>query len=173
VSVGDGIGQQQEAVGLLSGDLVERLRQIVRPPPSKNWRATFSVAAAASVAVRPSRWSRFPVLQSTATREAAGTASFRSCNPFPVISTLSSETPVMFPPGRPRLGTIPVPTGSPTAVRTIGMVRVAFFAAIPPWVETATKMSGRPPTSSAASAGSRSIWAPAVRKSITRLRPST
>ena len=68
--------------------------------------------------------------QSTATREAAGTASFRSWSALPLSSALSSETPVMFPPGRARLGTIPVPTGSPTAPRTIGMVWVACFAAM-------------------------------------------
>src|SRR4026207_876619 len=131
------------------------------PRPSRSWRPTLSVAPAASVAARPSRWSWFAELQSTATREAVGTTSFRNCSPFPLISTLSSETPVIFPPGRPRLGTIPVPTGSPTAARTIGIVRVTFFAAIPPWVEAVTKISGRPATSSPArgEGGTEDSWA--------------
>jgi hypothetical protein len=35
----------------------------------------------------------------------------------------------MFPPGRGRLVTNPLPTGSDTQVKTIGMERVAFSAA--------------------------------------------
>ena len=36
--------------------------------------------------------------------------------------------PVRLPPGRARLATTPAPTGSPRAVKTIGIVEVALFA---------------------------------------------
>jgi hypothetical protein len=38
-------------------------------------------------------------------------------------------TPVIFPPGRARLFTIPVPSGSDAGAITIGVVLVTFFAA--------------------------------------------
>ena len=42
-----------------------------------------------------------------ATSEAEGTASFRICNRFPLISNPSTLAPVMLPPGRARFGTTP------------------------------------------------------------------
>jgi len=44
-------------------------------------------------------------------------------------SGTASVNPVMFPPGRERLATRPVPTASPTPVITMGMVVVARLAA--------------------------------------------
>jgi hypothetical protein len=38
-------------------------------------------------------------------------------------------SPVTFPPGFARFSTRPAPTGSPTAIITIGTVFVVFFAA--------------------------------------------
>src|SRR5262245_48246626 len=70
-------------------------------------------------------------------------------------SGLLEETPVTFPPGRARLATSPVPTGSPTGAMTIGISCVAFFAAIADGVSEATMMSTLARTRSVASSGSR------------------
>jgi len=43
---------------------------------------------------------------------------------------VNPAVPVMLAPGRLRLSTRPLLTGSATAVKTIGMVEVALFAAI-------------------------------------------
>ena len=63
--------------------------------------------------------------QMTATRVTLGTASFSSCRRLAISSGAWIVRPVMLPPGRPRLATNPGPTGSPTVVMTIGIVRVA------------------------------------------------
>ena len=52
-------------------------------------------------------------LKTTATRVSAGTASLSSANRFAARSGAIEVTPVMLPPGRARLCTSPVPTGSP------------------------------------------------------------
>ncbi len=44
--------------------------------------------------------------------------------------TEPADVPVTLPPGRARLATKPVPTGSPTLAITIGISRVACFAAV-------------------------------------------
>src|SRR5262249_19079826 len=62
------------------------------------------------------------------------------------------DTPVMFPPGRLRLVTRPVPTGSPD-ITTIGISRVACFAASAQGVYTATITSTLRATNSPASLG--------------------
>jgi len=59
-----------------------------------------------------------------ATREIPGTISLRSCRRFPLNSSLRRLTPVMLPPGRARLVTIPVPSGSDAGAITIGIVLV-------------------------------------------------
>ena len=51
--------------------------------------------------------------QKTATRESLGTISLRSSSRFPLSSGASVDNPVMLPPGRARLATSPLPTGSP------------------------------------------------------------
>src|SRR4051794_35890557 len=56
-------------------------------------------------------------------------SSRRSSRRFAASSAIASDTPVILPPGRFRLTTRPVPTGSPPATNTIGMVDVAPFAA--------------------------------------------
>ena len=58
--------------------------------------------------------------------------------------------PVMFPPGCGRLVTNPLPTGSETQVKTIGMERVAFSVAeTTELVETRMTSGWSPATSSA------------------------
>src|SRR5213082_1249831 len=57
-------------------------------------------------------------------------ASFNICSCLPKISGPAVKVvPVMFPPGRLRLATSPVSTGSLGTIMTIGMLLVALFAA--------------------------------------------
>jgi len=60
--------------------------------------------------------------QSTATRERPGTASLSSSSRFALSSGEILLSPVTFVPGRARLLTNPVPTGSVLMVITIGIV---------------------------------------------------
>src|SRR5262245_32820113 len=79
----------------------------------------------------------------------------------------------MFPPGRARLATNPLPTGSGSCVMTMGIVAVAALAArvgVGPGV-TITSTFRR--TNSAASAGRRSSFSSAARHSMTMFFPST
>ena len=64
--------------------------------------------------------------------------------------------PVRLPPGRARLGTSPSWTGSLPIVKTVGMVEVAFFAALAQGGPKAAIKSGLRLTRSAANKGSRS-----------------
>src|SRR5262249_31480310 len=70
---------------------------------------------------------------------------------------------LMFPSGRARLATNPLPTGSPTCVITMGIVTVAPLAARVGAGPVVIMMS----TSSAASAGRRSNVSSAYRCSMT------
>ena len=82
--------------------------------------------------------------------------------------------PVMLPPGRARLATRPVSTGSAATLPvTIGMVAVACLAAKLAGVPDATMRSTFSPTSSAASSGSRSSRSSEKRYSMRMLSPST
>ena len=82
-----------------------------------------------------------------------------------------SETPVMLPPGRDRLLTKPVATGSPPAsVDTIGMVVVAFLAAMAAGKLKVRITSTLLATRSLASCGSCSVWIPLARISSAILR---
>jgi hypothetical protein len=69
----------------------------------------------------------------------------------PVASVVN---PVMFPPGRARLATSPLPTGSATNVMTMGMMVVASLAAWAAGVDEVTMTSTLSRTRSAAKAGS-------------------
>src|SRR5262249_28676923 len=71
----------------------------------------------------------------TATRRILGTASLNSSSCLPIISSPKAlqDDPVRFPPGRVRFAMSPIPTGSPTAIMTIGIVSVARLAAVAPW----------------------------------------
>ena len=109
----------------------------------------------------------------TATWESLGTISFSSSSRFPLSSGTRVDNPVMFPPGRARLATNPLPTGSLTCAMTIGIVVVTSFAAPldvePPVTITSTLRR----TSSAARSGSRSNFPSAHRHSMTMFFPST
>src|SRR5204863_3122292 len=76
----------------------------------------------------------------------------------PLVTTprLKSDSPVMLPPGRARLATSPVPTGSAAFPMTIGITLVALLAAWSAGAPTATKISTARRTSSVARLGNRS-----------------
>ncbi len=109
----------------------------------------------------------------TATRESLGTISFRSSSRFPLSSGARVDNPVIFPPGRARLATKPVPTGSLSCTMTMGIVEVASLAERVVVRPAETMMSTLRRTSSAASAGRRSSFPSAYRYSMTMFFPST
>ncbi len=88
------------------------------------------------------------------------------------ISTLIWAAPVRLPPGRLRLSTSPVRTGSPPIAKTIGIVVVAGFAATAAGVAAATITFTWRRTNSAASAGNRSYWSSAHKYSMLTFWPS-
>ena len=92
---------------------------------------------------------------------------------FDHIPALKSDKPVTLPPGRARLATRPVPTGSAALVMTMGMARVAFFAACAAGAPETTRRRGLRPTSSAARAGSLSNWPSRESCSMEMFRPSS
>ena len=61
---------------------------------------------------------------------AVGTSSCSTSSRFGATSTPNWVTPVTLPPGRLRLATSPIWTGSLPVSNTIGIVVVAAFAAI-------------------------------------------
>jgi len=72
-----------------------------------------------------------------------GSKSRRIPNRFAISSALSKVAPVIFPPGRLKLATKPIATGSEAFMKTIGIVTVADFAAkaeagLPPAAMTET-----------------------------------
>src|SRR5215470_15984053 len=83
------------------------------------------------------------------------------------------ERPVMLPPGRARLATNPVATGSPAEAMTIGIVCVALFAACTAGVNSATMTLTLSRTNSAATALACSVLPSADRHSTKMFWPST
>src|SRR2546425_3281793 len=119
----------------------------------RSWRA----AACASVhTARQSTSAGFP---SVATRFRRGTSCLRRSRRFPVRSTPMSVFPVMLPPGWERLVTRPEPTGSETAVKTMGIEVVAPLAARAAGVVAATITSTLRRTSLFGECGERLITA--------------
>src|SRR6516162_11017912 len=59
---------------------------------------------------------------------ALGSNSRSNCSRFGANSACKLAMPVTFAPGRFRLATSPTATGSPPALKTMGMVEVAAFA---------------------------------------------
>ena len=76
-----------------------------------------------------------------ANRRRALTTSRKSSSRLPAISPNSFDRPVTLPPGRARLATRPVPTGSPAVPKTIGMTDVACFDAMTAAVPAVTMTS--------------------------------
>src|SRR2546422_4975469 len=88
-----------------------------------------SDCAARCVSPKSITFTGFAEFQRTATRDILGTASLRTSISFALKSGLKNDIPVILPPGRARLATNPARTGSPLGAMTIGIVRVACFAA--------------------------------------------
>ena len=109
----------------------------------------------------------------TATRESLGTISFKRSSCLPLISGARLDNPVMFPPGRARLATNPLPTGSVSNDMTMGIVEVASLAARVTVGPVVTMTSTLRRTSSAASVGRRSGFSSACRYSMTMFLPSS
>ena len=108
----------------------------------------------------------------TANRRSLGTTSRNSSNRLPASSVCWTDRPVTLPPGRARLTTRPVLTGSPATANTIGMTDVARFAAITGGVAYVTMTSTLSRTYSAAISLKRSLRPSAQRYSIANVRPS-
>ena len=68
-------------------------------------------------------------LNTKAIRLIPGSISLSVSSHLPIIGNSNGVKPVMFPPGRAKLVTKPIPTGSITKQKTIGTVRVASFNA--------------------------------------------
>src|SRR5262245_5397721 len=96
---------------------------------SATWTSTPSDCAAAFVCSRIGAVLGFNGFDKTATRASLGTISVRSWSRLPLSSGAWRLNPVMFPPGRLRFATKPVPTGSALVAMTIGTVCVTVFAA--------------------------------------------
>src|SRR6516165_6203881 len=104
---------------------------------------------------------------------ALGTSSRSNSSRFAPSEVTRKVTPVTLPPGRLRLETRPISTGSAPVAKTIGMVLVAALAATAAGGASATITATGSATSSAANPGSRSKRPSAVRYFIATLRPST
>src|SRR5262249_14194311 len=68
----------------------------------------------------------------TETRSRFGAISRRNCRRLAARSDETKVTPVMFPPGRARLATNPVCTGSRLTTMTIGMLHHFFDGTLKP-----------------------------------------
>ena len=88
-------------------------------------------------------------------------------------SRLIVVSPVKFPPGRARLATSPITTGSLTVGKTTGSVVPVRFMARHEGVSVARMRSNGSRTSSAASPSSVAFPAPSHRYSIAMSLPST
>ena len=105
-------------------------------------------------------------------RASPGTISLISSSRFGANSPTIALSPVIFPAGRERLVTRPVPRGSPLAAITTGTVEVAFLAAFAAGVPLVTMTSTFRARSSRANPGKRSSRPSAERYSMTRFCPS-
>ena len=107
-----------------------------------------------------------------ATRRSPGTSSRSRSSRLPARSVDRTDSPVTLPPGRARLATSPLPTGSPAAVNTIGIAVVTCFAAVISGVPEVTIISTLRRANSAAISAARSLRPSVQRYSIATVRPS-
>ena len=105
------------------------------------------------------------------TRLTRGAISLSISSHFPPISASKIANPVMLPPGRAKLATKPLPTGSPTRTKRIGIVEVSFCRIAVTKLEVGTIRSGEALTSSLAKVRALSGSPPVHRMSIRMLRP--
>ena len=123
-----------------------------------------SVFAAAKRFLPCDGMSGIVLVERTATRDTFGSTCFTSSSRLPASVLLRSVVPVMLPPGRARLVTKPLATGSFATAMTIGIVRVAFLAARVAWLPATMMMATLRSTSSLASRIECSL--PAVREAV-------
>ena len=109
-----------------------------------------------------------------ATRLTLGTASFSSSRRLAPSSGVSSDSPVMLPPGRARLEISPVATRSSLqAATTMGIVLVARLVALSSAPQASTTMTSTlSRTSLLARSGSRSALPSESCRSMATFRPS-
>ena len=112
-----------------------------------------------------------PTLAMMANRRMPGSTSRRNSIRLPARSLDWIDSPVTLPPGRARLATMPLPTGSPAIANTIGIVEVACIAAVAA-LPTEKMTSTLSRTNSAANSANRSLRPSAQRYSIATVRPS-
>ena len=105
------------------------------------------------------------------TRLTRGAISLSISSHFPPISASKIANPVMLLPGRAKLATKPLPTGSPTSTKRIGIVEVSFCRIAVTKLEVGTIRSGEALTSSLAKVRTLSGIPPVHRMSIRILRP--
>src|SRR6266545_2267720 len=96
---------------------------------SRTCNSTARARATSRVSCKASLDTGLTGFHRTATRATWGIAVLRSSRCFPLRPEVRLDSPVAFPPGRARLATSPVPTGSPGTVNTIGTVVVSASAA--------------------------------------------
>ncbi len=126
------------------------------PRKSKYCVCKPKAVAACSVSLVACAFPGISKVPRTATRERFGRTSFRSSTRLPLNSRARLDNPVTFPPGRARLATNLLPTGSASLVITIGMTSVAFLAGAVTDGPAVTMTSTFRRTSSLARAGRRS-----------------
>ena len=122
----------------------------------KDWSCILRTRAAASYSLKYVVTTESSGGQSTATRDSRGTTSLSNSSRFAFRSWVSVATPVIFPPGRAKLSTVPFATGSSPVTMTIGIVLVACLAARTAAVMGATMTSTLSCTSSSMMLGTRS-----------------
>jgi hypothetical protein len=134
------------------------------PTSSPSVRAVAITSAISSTAPGP------PALAMIANRARPGTISRNNSSRLLTVSVCWTDRPVTLPPGRDRLATRPVPTGSVCKANTMGMTVVACFAAMtgPPDHVIMTSTLSR--TKSAAISAKRSVRPSAQRYSIATFR---
>ncbi len=113
-----------------------------------------------------------PILAKIANVRRLGRTSRKSSSRLPARSVAWFDSPVTLPPGRDRLATRPVATGSPATAKTIGMTDVACLAARITAVPDVTMRSTLRRMNSAAISAARSVRPSAQRYSIAIVRPS-
>src|SRR3954451_24157891 len=114
---------------------------------------------------------RSSAFHSTATFLIVGTTSLINSSRLTDSSAAISVTPVTLPPGRAKLSTSPVATGSPAPTTTTGIVADPCLAASAAGKPKAMITSTRSATSRSTSCGKRSTCPVAPIVSISRLRP--
>ena len=114
----------------------------------------------------------FSLSRRIAARVTFGAISLSTSSHLPLKPYSNWLNPVTLPPGRAKLSTAPVPTGSIACTNTIGIVWVACCSEFKVRVAAANRTSGASAASSLASLRSRSGSSVAQRKSICRLRPT-